>query len=196
MLPPPLENRGESERAPELPPPEDSVRLPMLPPPLEGCRPAAGAGGRDPVRQRLAGPCDPRSSWSRPWTPARFAPATSRWSSSAAARPRPRTRHFTVRSGEVVRLDYDDMTAAPAADEKQGAGARLTVRLPEEARLYVDGAVCPHVFRLPFLRNPGPGPGHGLHRLTPCFGRRWSGTAGRSRKAGGFISGPATGSPW
>lgn len=157
VLPPPLES-GEGGPLPELPPPEGSVRLQMLPPPLEGS-----------VRLRV--PADATlfvNGWQVPVTPEFLVPALESGKVCSCdfkvvvvrgGKTMTRTRRLTVRSGEVVRLDYDDMTAAPAADEKQGAGARLTVRLPEEARLYVDGAVCPvssdsRSFETPALR-PG-----------------------------------------
>jgi uncharacterized protein (TIGR03000 family) len=54
-----------------------------------------------------------------------------------------RVKRVAVRAGEVVRLDYEEMTVADARQRSAAAPAHFTVRLPAEARLVVHGVRCP-----------------------------------------------------
>jgi uncharacterized protein (TIGR03000 family) len=46
------------------------------------------------------------------------------------------TKRVAFRAGETARVSFTDLAAPPAA------AARVTVRLPEDARLYVDDVLC------------------------------------------------------
>jgi uncharacterized protein (TIGR03000 family) len=51
-----------------------------------------------------------------------------------------------VHAGQVSRVDFGDLTSADAVKvtrEAAPAPARITVRLPEKASLYVDDVLCP-----------------------------------------------------
>jgi uncharacterized protein (TIGR03000 family) len=51
-----------------------------------------------------------------------------------------------VRAGQVSRVDFADLSSAEAVKvprEATPAPARITVRLPEQAKLYVDDVLCP-----------------------------------------------------
>jgi uncharacterized protein (TIGR03000 family) len=53
-----------------------------------------------------------------------------------------KVRKVAFRAGSVVRLNLGDLKAAP--DQTAAAApSRVTVKLPEDARLYVDGVACP-----------------------------------------------------
>lgn len=56
------------------------------------------------------------------------------------------TKRVLVRAGQVSRVDFGDLTSAEAVKvtrEASPAPARITVRLPEKADLYVDDVLCP-----------------------------------------------------
>jgi uncharacterized protein (TIGR03000 family) len=57
-----------------------------------------------------------------------------------------RVQRVPIRAGAVVRLTYEDMKPSAGwkrTKEAVGAPARITVRLPADARLTVDGVDCP-----------------------------------------------------
>ena len=56
-----------------------------------------------------------------------------------------RVKRVSVRAGSVVHVAYEDMASADESPAKQAkeAPARITVRLPEDAQLYVHGVFCP-----------------------------------------------------
>jgi len=57
-----------------------------------------------------------------------------------------RVKQVTIRAGAVVRVAYEDMSPADKAETRQvkeSRPAHISVRLPEDARLYIDGVFCP-----------------------------------------------------
>jgi uncharacterized protein (TIGR03000 family) len=52
------------------------------------------------------------------------------------------TKRVTLRAGQEARVDFGDLEAATAEDPA-AAPAHITVRVPEDARSYVDGVVSP-----------------------------------------------------
>jgi uncharacterized protein (TIGR03000 family) len=56
------------------------------------------------------------------------------------------SKRVLLRAGQVSRVDFGDLTSADAVKvtrEGTPAPARITVRLPEKANLYVDDVLCP-----------------------------------------------------
>jgi uncharacterized protein (TIGR03000 family) len=70
------------------------------------------------------------------------------------------SQRITVRAGQVSRVDFGDLTAAarvtPAA---ASAPAHVTVRLPENARLFVDDVAYPEKSVTPKFDTPALQPG-------------------------------------
>jgi uncharacterized protein (TIGR03000 family) len=56
-----------------------------------------------------------------------------------------RAKRVNVRAGSVVHVAYEDMASAdePPAKRAKEAPAHITIRLPEDAQLYVHGVFCP-----------------------------------------------------
>jgi uncharacterized protein (TIGR03000 family) len=58
-----------------------------------------------------------------------------------------RVKQLTIRAGDEVRLAFQDMDLADASSSRTGGGAggvaRITVRVPADARLTVHGVDCP-----------------------------------------------------
>jgi uncharacterized protein (TIGR03000 family) len=52
------------------------------------------------------------------------------------------TKRVILRAGQEARVDFGDLVAA-TAEAPAAAPAHITVRVPEDAQLYVDGVVCP-----------------------------------------------------
>ncbi len=63
------------------------------------------------------------------------------------------SRRVIVRAGQVARVDFGDLTG-PAVTDADSAPAHVTVRLPENARLFVDDVACPQKSRTPSFDTP------------------------------------------
>jgi len=57
-------------------------------------------------------------------------------------KPVAKTKRVIVRAGSESRVDFGDLADA-RAEVPAAAPAHITVRLPQDARLYIDGVVCP-----------------------------------------------------
>jgi uncharacterized protein (TIGR03000 family) len=64
------------------------------------------------------------------------------------------TRSVTVQAGKRSEADFSELGAAVAADV-----AKVTVRLPEDAKLYVDGTPCPLTTAVRTFETPKLEPG-------------------------------------
>jgi uncharacterized protein (TIGR03000 family) len=73
-----------------------------------------------------------------------------------------RTKRVSIRAGEVVRLAYADMKSSDTnwtKDKTAAAPAHITVRLPADARLTVDGVDCPLTSATRTFETPELAPG-------------------------------------
>jgi uncharacterized protein (TIGR03000 family) len=64
-----------------------------------------------------------------------------------------RSRRVIIRAGQVARVDFGDLTG-PAVTDADAAPAHITVRLPENSRLFVDDVACPQKSRTPSFDTP------------------------------------------
>jgi uncharacterized protein (TIGR03000 family) len=85
---------------------------------------------------------------------------TIRAEATRDGQPVSQSQRVVVRAGQVSRVDFGDLSAAarvsPAAAT---APAHVTVRLPENARLFVDNVAYPQTTATPTFDTPGLEPG-------------------------------------
>lgn len=53
------------------------------------------------------------------------------------------SKKVVVRAGQVARVDFGELTVAAASKTEEPSTARITIRLPEDARLFINGTACP-----------------------------------------------------
>jgi uncharacterized protein (TIGR03000 family) len=69
------------------------------------------------------------------------------------------SQRVVVRAGQVSRVNFGDLTAAARATPAANAPAHVTVRLPEKARLFVDGVAYPRQSTAATFDTPALEPG-------------------------------------
>jgi uncharacterized protein (TIGR03000 family) len=69
------------------------------------------------------------------------------------------SQRVVVRAGQVSRVDFGDLSATARATPAAAAPAHVTVRLPENGRLFVDGVAYPRRSTAPTFDTPALEPG-------------------------------------
>jgi uncharacterized protein (TIGR03000 family) len=73
------------------------------------------------------------------------------------------TKRVTVQAGKLVRIDFADLKQSDEVQTAATVPANVTVRLPEDAKLYVDGVACPLTSSTRSFATPALEPGRAYH---------------------------------